>query len=342
MKNVYESVLMNSLRAFFVTLFGTLGIATACLALGLTYLLVATGVKEESLPSKVKILADASGSRDKLSSSYPVLLQIPIQGEIGKDKLTGKHIEEILIESREDALSGRVKGILLVVNSPGGGVTDSDIIFRLLKEYKENYHIPIFAFVDGMCASGGLYIACAADQIFASDVSMIGSIGVLSWPPFMNLADALEKLGVNALTLSAGEGKDEMNPFRNWKPDEQKHYQSLINFYYSRFVDIVAESRAISKDTVIEKLGAKVFPAPEAVSIGLANASGASRSQVLKALSQAAGIEGKYQVVGFETETWWKKWLKEEQASPFLTGKLTHELGLPTHHGNPFSYIFKP
>lgn len=342
MKGIHESVFMSSLRAFFVTLFGVFGIAAACVAVGLVYLLVSAGVKEESLPSHVKVLADAQGSRTKLSSSRPVLLQISLNGEIGKEKLTGKQIDELLLDSREDALAGRVKGILLVLNSPGGGVNDSDIIYRLLKEYKENYHVPIFAFVDGMCASGGYYIACAADKIYASDVSMIGSIGVLSWPPFMNLVDALGKVGVNALTLSAGEGKDEMNPFRSWKPDEQKRYQSLINYYYNRFVEIVALDRSIPKETVVEQWGAKVFPAPEAVSLGLINVSGASRGQVLTALAEAAGIEGKYQVVGFESETWWKKWMKEEPASPLITGKLTHDLGLPIHNGNPFSYIFRP
>lgn len=342
MKGIHESVFMSSLRAFFVTLFGALGIAAACLAVGLVYILVAAGVKEESLPSNVKVLADANGSRKKISSSHPVLLQISFNGEIGKDKLTGKQIEELLLDSREDALEGRVKGILLVMNSPGGGVNDSDIIYRLLKEYKELYHVPIFAFVDGLCASGGYYIACAADKIYASDVSMVGSIGVLAWPPFMNLSDALEKIGINSLTLSAGEGKDEMNPFRSWKPDEQKQYQTLINFYYNRFVEIVAQDRSIPKETVVQNFGAKVFPAPEALSAGLINVSGATRSQTLKDLAQAANIEDKYQVVGFESESWWKKWIKEEPASPLMTGTLKHELGLPTHSGNPFSYIFRP
>ncbi len=342
MKGIYESVFMSSLRAFFVTLFGSLGIALACVAVALVYVLVAAGVKEESLPSKVKVLADASGNRDKLSSSYPVLLQISLDGEIGKEKLTGKQIDEVLLESREDVLEGRVKGILLVINSPGGGAHDSDLIYRLLKAYKEKYQLPIFAFVDGMCASGGYYIACAADKIYASNVSMIGSIGVLSWPPFMNVVGALEKVGVNALTLSAGQGKDEMNPFRTWKPDEQKQYQTLINFYYNTFVDIVAQDRPIPKETIINDLGAKVFPAPEAVSLGLINESGVSRNQALTALAEAAGIKGKYQVVGFESESWWKKLFKEQAGSPLFKGTLKHEMGLPIHNGNPFSYIFRP
>jgi protease IV len=336
------SIWKSSMRAFCVTLCGSFGIAVACVVIGLSYLLIAAGVKEESLPSKVKILTDATGSRLKLSSSHPVLLQITLDGEIGKDKLTGKQIEEVLLDSCADALAGRVKGILLVINSPGGGVTDSDRIYHLIKNYKEDYRVPVYVFVDGLCASGGYYIACAADKIYSSNVSMIGSIGVLAWPPFVNLVDACEKIGVNALTISAGEGKDEMNPFRAWKPDEQKRYQKLIDYYYNDFVEIVAHARSLSKETVVKEFGAKVFPAPEAVALGLINQSGASRKEVLTDLAKAASITGQYQVVGFESETWWKKLLHEENVSPLISGTLKHEVGLPIHHGNPFSYIYQP
>ena len=156
----------------------------------------------------------------------------------------------------------------------------------------------------------------------------------------MNVVDALEKIGVSALTLSAGEGKDEMNPFRPWHPDEQKQYQTLINFYYNHFVEVVASGRSIDKEKVIHTLGAKVFPAPEALTLGLVDHIGYTRNQALTELVQAAKIEGKYQVIGFESTTWWKKLMKEEATSPLITGKIKHELALPMHEGNPFSYIF--
>ncbi|MCH9624916.1 MAG: hypothetical protein S4CHLAM123_00780 [Chlamydiales bacterium] len=221
-------------------------------------------------------------------------------------------------------------------------MNDSDEIYRHLKEYKKRYNVPIFAYVNGMCASGGYYIACAADQIFASDVSLIGSIGVLSWPPFMNLKDALEKVGVNTLTLTAGKGKDEMNPFRPWKEGEQDHYQALLDFFYNRFVAIVSENRSINQEEIVQKLGAQVVPSPEAKEFGLVDNANATRNTTIEALVTAAGIEGKYQVVGFETKSWWKKVLKEEPTSPMLTGKIKHELAIPGHDGNPFSYIFTP
>ena len=343
MQKINETVFMSSLRAFFTTLFGVLGIIVALVALGFIFYGISSAVEEETFSSKVKILPDAQGKRTKLASSVPVLLQITIDGQIGLDKLTGKSIQDLLLDSREDAFKDdRVKGILLVINSPGGGVNDSDMIYRHLKEYKERYKVPVYAYVDGLCASGGYYIACASDKIYASGVSLIGSIGVLSWPPFMNVVDGLEKIGVNALTLTAGKGKDEMNPFRVWQPDEQKNYQSIINFYYNKFVDIVSADRPVAKEKLVQDLGARVLPAPEALEMGLIDENGYSRNQALVELAKAAKIEGKYQVVGFETKSWWKKLIKEEPASPLVTGKIKHEFALPNHDGNPFSYIFAP
>lgn len=335
---------MSAFRAFFVALFAVLGITVALVLVGLGYYGLYSLAEEETYSSKVKLLPDAEGNRKKLTETAPVLLQINIEGEIGCDKLTGKNMEELLLDSRdEDAFKERhVKGVLLVINSPGGSVNDSDIIYRLIKQYKEQYKVPVFAFVDGLCASGGYYIACAADKIYASDVSLIGSIGVLAWPPFMNLVDALGKIGVSALTISAGTGKDQMNPFRTWKPDEQTQYQSLINFYYTRFVDVVCAGRTLDKEKLVDTFGAKVFPAPEALKLGLVDSCCDTRAQALTDLAKAAKIEGKYQVVGFETKSWWKKLIKGEAASPLITGKIKHELDLPLHHGNPFSYIFIP
>jgi signal peptide peptidase SppA len=338
MKEVHESIFMSALRAFFKGLFGILGIAIAIVLVLLGYYGFYSIEKEETFSSKIKLLPDAHGDRAKLSAQHPVLLQITLDGLIGSDKLTGKEVEDLLLNTQEEALKERpIKGILLVINSPGGSVNDSDIIYHHIKNFKETHKIPVYVYVDGLCASGGYYIACAADQIYASEVSLVGSIGVLSWPPFMNLVDGLEKIGVSTLTLTAGHGKDEMNPFRAWKPDEQKHYQTLLDYYYEKFVGIVSNQRSIEKETIINTLGAKVFPAPEAAKLGLVILCCTSRNEALKALAKAANIEGKYQVIGFETQSWWKKWLKEE--SPLVTGKIKHEISLPTSNRNPFSFI---
>src|SRR5690606_22323692 len=114
-------------------------------------------------------------------------LQINVHGVIGdaKSGIDTKMAQNILLDSRTgDFKNERGKGILLHMNTPGGTVVDSDNIYRMLKTYKERYKVPVFAFVDGLCASGGMYISCAADKVYAGPASIIGSVGVIIGPFF--------------------------------------------------------------------------------------------------------------------------------------------------------------
>lgn len=345
MKLMHESIFKSSLRAFFVAFFAVIGILV-----GLIIIIAATYgavyfTEEDNLSTYAKLLPDANGKRKELSNDVPVILQIAIKGEIGSDSLTGSKIENILLKSRENLLkSGRVKGILLAIDSPGGDATDSDIIYRLLKDYKNKYNIPILAYVDGVCASGGYYIACAADRILTSEASIIGSIGVLSWPPFVNISHMIEKIGAESLTVYAGKGKDALNPLRPWHEGEQDNYQKLVDFFYDRFVSIVSTNRPqIQTHDLVNSYGARVFASPEAKQIGLIDATGYSRNEALKELVQSAGIleTQKYQVICFETQEWWKKIFN--QNSPLLTGKIRCEFDLPAKHSRGHvSYLYSP
>jgi len=340
MQSNKESIIKSSLRAFLVSFFAVVGVLVGLIIVALLIGGIFSTKEEATFSSKVKILPDADGNRKNLGSEAPVLLQITLDGIIGKESLTGGKIENILLDSREDEFKdGRVKGILLVINSPGGSANDSDIIYRHLKHYKETYKVPIYAYINGMGASGGYYIAVAADKIFTSDTSLVGSIGVLSWPPFINLYDALEKLGINSVTVFAGKGKDKMNPLRPWKADEQKNYQQIVDFYYERFVHIVGQNRPqVNMEQLIDDLGAGVFPAPRAEEYGLIDGSDYSRSETIRQLAKAADIKD-YQVISFEAKSWWKKMFKQELNSPLLTGKIKHEISLPHLESSPFSYL---
>lgn len=306
-----DSIFKRSIRAFFVSLFAAAGVFAAVIAAYIAIALLVNFTKEDSFSSSVKLMPDANWQRKQLPKATPVLLQINIKGEIGKDDLKASKFENLLLKSREDDFKNdRVKGILLFIDSPGGDANDSDIIYRLVKEYKERFKLPVYAFIDGICASGGFYIACAADKIYASPVSLIGSVGVLSWPPFMNVSDLLQKLGVTTKTLSAGIGKDEMNPFRPWKSDEDKNRQVLLDFYYNRFVAVVTENRPLlPREELVDHYGARVFPANVAKEKGYIDIDQSKRSDALKDLAQKAGLkeDEKYQVVAIETKDWFKK-----------------------------------
>lgn len=335
-----DSLFRNALRSFFVALAAVIGIAVACFLIFIV--LIFAFSDETSLSSGVKIRPDGEGHRKELSSNVPVLLEVNIVGEIGKMELAAEKIEEALLRSREKEFAkDRVKGILLVINSPGGSAVDSDTIYHDLLDYKERFKIPIYAYVDGLCASGGFYIACAADKIYTSDTSIIGSVGVISWPPFFNVNKLMEKWDIGSKTVIAGKGKDSMNPFRPWTENDPKQYLEIINFYYDKFVEIVTKGRPkISKEELVSDYGAHVFPAPLAQKLGYVDHVGVLRRQVLKELALASGIKENesYQVVTLQKKSWWHQ-LAEEKS------KIEHKITLPdelTQKSNPFYYLYTP
>lgn len=342
---MHDSLWRSSFRALLVTFFAVIGIFLAFLPL---VWLINSSETEATVTANfsVDIIPNAEGVRKKQSKSAPVILQIDVQGVIGTDDLNEKTIRALLVESREDPLDNdRVKGILLNINSPGGGMTDADGIYRALLAYKARYRTPIYAFVDGLCASGGVYVSCAADEIYATDASLVGSVGVIT-SSFVNVSKLLEKIGVDSLTIYAGKGKDDLNPMRPWKPDEDKNYRDIINYYYMSFVDLVTKHRPkISKNILVDELGANIFPAEKAVKIGFIDGMGESRESTLKKLLAKLGIEDDYyQVVSLSSTNWLKQLFKEE--SPIFSGKIKHEVvisgELPERLQNQLLYLYQP
>lgn len=343
-----DGIIYSSFRAFFRGLLGVVGFTVGLFIL-IVFLIAlvtsspSTGSTEQT--TTTKILTDAKGKRTT-STTAPVLLQINIDGIIGTEELNAKRIRTILTESREgDFKDDRVKGVLLYINTPGGTVTDADDIYRALNEYKEQYKVPVIAYVDGLCASGGMFIACAADQIYSADVSLIGSVGVI-FPSFLNFSDLMTKIGVQSLTVSTGKGKDDMNPLRPWKQGEDDSFRQISNYYYDYFVNLVTKHRPkLTREKLVNDYGANVFPAAIAQDYGYIDVAGVSRSDVLTALAHKAGIGDKeYQVVELESKTFLSLLLRAE--SPLLTGKIKHELQLnramdPALQGK-FLYYYLP
>jgi len=292
-----ESIFISAFRSFCKTIAIIFALFVAFVPITILVSSIGSG-KELSSKTSLNILPDAEGNQSILSESSPAILQIKIHGVIGAKELTNENIETILVNSRLGFLkNNRVKGILLNINSPGGAVFDSDSIYRLVNEYKKRFQVPVFAYVDGLCASGAMYIACAADRINSSPVGIIGSVGVIMGP-FFNLTDTMDKWGIKSKTLTVGENKAALSPFRKWTEDEGEEYKNIIAYVYERFTNIVTEARPnISKKDLIEVYGAKVFNAKKAQEIGFIDNSNSSYRETLKALVDAAGITQEYQVV---------------------------------------------
>jgi len=307
MKIAKESIFISAVRSFFNTLLGTFGVFIAFIPSLILFSLFAPSEHKEGAKNRIEILPDLNGNTKMLSLSSPVVLELDIHGIIGKTPLTYKDVMHQLIESRKGLLkNNRVKGILLHINSPGGAATDSDDIYRHLLAYKKKYNVPIYAFVDGMCASGGFYIACASEKIYSTPMSMIGSIGS-RLGPFFNVSKFLDNYGVDSETITAGKDKDMMNPFRPWKKDEDESLEDINKYIYNRFVSIVAQSRNIDKDKIINEFGAKIFDNEKAKEIGYIDTPNSSYREALEDLLDKANIDKTktYQIVALYPKKSW-------------------------------------
>lgn len=294
--SIRRELTRTTLVSFFKVIGFITGITVAVIALGALF--------SSSAPPRVTsadVLPNHDWKIKAFSTSAPTILQIDIKGVIGLSrKVTGDEIRRLLAESQDgDLKSGQVKAILLNIDTPGGTVDDSNQIYQLLKEYKARFNTPIIAYVPGMCASGGMYIACAADKIYGASTSITGSVGVIMGPAF-NVSKLMEKVGIEAATLTAGEGKDELNPFRPWRPDEEETIQNVVDAGYQCFVDIVAKARPkLTKETLID-IGAGVFPADQALEKGYIDGINDSYFAVIEHLANSLGIQESYQLVSLQ------------------------------------------
>ncbi len=188
---------------------------------------------------------------------------IYVEGTIAEGQMSYNHIWTL---NRIDTLikNDSNKAIMLYVNSPGGGIYESDELYLKLKEYKEVTGRPVYAYMAQTAASGGLYVCMAADKIYANRMTMTGSIGVI-----MSLTDTtgLQKLiGIKTENIVSGKNKAMGNPLTD---DQRAILQSMINESYEIFVDVIEEGRGMKEETVKKLADGRVYSALQAKEIGL-------------------------------------------------------------------------
>ena len=158
-----------------------------------------------------------------------------------------------LVRSIERAFSqSNLKAVALQINSPGGSPAQSSLIFKRIRAMAEEKDIPVVAFAEDVAASGGYMLACAADEIFADESSVIGSIGVIS--AGFGFVDLLEKVGVERRVHTAGKSKSMLDPFQKEKPQDVKRLKDLQGDIYQTFIDLVKSRRGEKLKGVDAKL----------------------------------------------------------------------------------------
>lgn len=160
------------------------------------------------------------------------------RGLTGKRPPMTSRVREELVKAAADP---DVAGVIMRINSPGGTVSASDTIYHEVMDFRQKSGRPVYASITGMGTSGGYYVACAADRIYAHPTAVTGSIGVIAVQ--MNFGGLMDKLGIEDKTYKTGELKSIMNPFRGDTPGEKKVIDDLLRGFHERFVDVVFTAR---------------------------------------------------------------------------------------------------
>ena len=169
--------------------------------------------------------------------------------------------QELNVAASDD----RVKVVLLRINSPGGTVGASETMYNAVRRFKEQTGKPVIVQCQDITASGGYYVACAADEIYAQQSSLVGSIGVIF--EVFTAKNALDKLGVSVTTLKSGKFKDIGSPFKALGDDERAVMQGIIDDFFAQFTGVVTGAREVA-DTETAFDG-RVFTGDQAFELGL-------------------------------------------------------------------------
>src|SRR6266850_4429168 len=195
-----------------------------------------------------------------LTFAYLTVLILLVLDWRGPDSLgSGKHTALVdvvgVIDAKGDSSADRVTealqnafknkntvGVILRINSPGGSPVQAGIIYDEIRRLRGIYpNIPMYAVIEDICASGGYYIAAAADKIYVDKASIIGSIGVImdGW----GFTGTMEKLGVERRALTSGENKAFLDPFSPVDEKQKRHAQSMLDEIHKQFIDVVRKGR---------------------------------------------------------------------------------------------------
>jgi protease-4 len=209
-------------------------------------------------------------------------------GQEGLLSREGDVLSRVYSRLQRASLDRLVKGVILRLDTPGGDVTSSDILYQEIVKFKNRTRLPVVALMMGVAASGGYYAASACDAIIAHPSTITGSIGVISL--FPNVSGLMAKVGVDVKVIKSGQLKDAGSPFRDMSLEEQRVFQGIIEELYQDFLDIVHDKRrnAISMEDLRKIADGRVYTAQQALSLKLIDEVGYFDEALAKVLSLAS------------------------------------------------------
>lgn len=201
-----------------------------------------------------------------------------------------------------DVLDGLKKedagAVVLTLNTPGGSIAGARAISDAVDRYRERTGNKVFAFVEDMSASAGMYAMAGADEIVADHGSVVGSVGVIMGPleRYRNVTATGSILGavqaerIDQEYITAGTGKDSGNPYRDLSQAERTELQGIVDEFYADFVDHVAAKRTIERSVIVDQLGASLFAPKKAKEVGYIDAE-LGRDEAMRRFATAAGLD---------------------------------------------------
>jgi protease-4 len=220
---------------------------------------------------------------------------VRVEGLIsGGTEASAKNVIEALRKAFKDKDTA---GVVLEINSPGGSPVQAGEIYDEIQKLRQQYpKIPIYAVASDLCASGGYYIAAAAQKIYANKASIVGSIGVRM--DSFGFTDAIAKLGIERRAYTAGSNKDFLDPFKPANPEEIRHLQGMLDAIHQQFIAAVKQGRGERLKDNPEVFSGLMWTGEQSVGLGLVDALGGSRYV-------AEEVIGEKTVVDYTKHTRW-------------------------------------
>ena len=207
---------------------------------------------------------------DKVLGKHTAL--VDLQGVISSEEASADMIMSGLQSAFEDK---HTQGVILRINSPGGSPVQAGQIHDEIKRLRAQHpKIPLYVVVDDICASGGYYVAAAADRIFVDKASIVGSIGVLM--DGFGFTKAMDKLGVERRLLTAGENKGFLDPFSPSDPKQEAFAKTMLTEIHQQFIDVVRKGRGKRLKETPDMFSGLVWSGAKSIEMGLADAFGST------------------------------------------------------------------
>ena len=226
------------------------------------------GATRGPLSAETVIPAEGLFNRDRI-------LMIALSGVVSIGGVGGLFGGSGMLVELKDRLNAaekdsRIKAIILRIDTPGGGVTASDLIHHEIMEFKRKKNIPVVAMMLDVAASGGLYIAMAADEIYALPTTVTASIGVITLLP--GLEGLSEKIGFEMRVIKSGNNKDLGSPWRSLTDEDREVFQTMIDSMFERFLGIILAGRAkagLTRQELLQFADGRVITGQRAAELNL-------------------------------------------------------------------------